>query len=77
MTRPTITVELTLHQSARDGQQNAWKMEMSGPDGAPLLKETGRTAASCLDRASDYMASCGAVEHTFVVPPVVAAMADR
>lgn len=56
-TKPTITVLLTLHPQARDGQRNAWKIEMSGPNGQPLFVETAGAAAALLDRASDYMAS--------------------
>lgn len=75
--KPTITVELTLHPNARDGQQNAWKIELKDPHGELLLTETGSTSSACIDRASDYMACCGEVTHSYVVPPVVAAMAER
>lgn len=64
---PTITVALTLHPDARDGQQNAWKVEMFDANRGPLMVETGSTAAACLDRASAYLAS-GWVERTLTVP---------
>jgi hypothetical protein len=68
MIDPTIKIELTLHPEARDGQPNAWKIEMRDSNGQPLFIETGDTAAACLDRASNYMACGGDMTRTYVVP---------
>jgi hypothetical protein len=62
----TITVELTLHPEARDGQENAWKVELFGR-GQKLLAQTAANPRECLALCTEYLAT-GKVERTFAVP---------